>query len=53
MSFTFPLTGDGGLGEVGRSGGGLEITSVIAAASEFLSSMISLPQSDFPVEIII
>ena len=37
----------------GWTGGALEITSVIAAASEFLLSPISLSQSDFPVEIII
>lgn len=46
----FTWLGDEGLG---ASGGRLEVISVIAAASEFLSSVILLLQSDFPVEIII
>ena len=41
------------MGEVGGTGGALEVTSAMAAASECLSSVISLSQSDFPVEIII
>lgn len=53
MSFTFPLTGDEGLEDLGATVVTLEVTSAIAIASEFLSSKISLSQSDFPVEIII
>ena len=53
FTFPFPLTGEGSPEELGGTSRALDVTSAIAAAREFLSSIISLSQSDFPVEIII